>query len=199
MATKIDKLDGRRRRSVRTRARLVDALIELIRGGNFTPTAQEIADSTDLSIRTVFRQIEDMEGLYQSLAVRLEADVLPILNAPYETSSADERMVEFRNRRAEVFEIIMPFRIAAEARALGSEQLTQTHKGLLRRERKYLDEALPVSALENKECYDALLAIHSFAFWKRLRVEQELSASTAKKTIDFTSELLLTQVDSSAD
>lgn len=198
MAVKIENLDGRRRRSVQTRARLVDALIELIGGGNFTPTAQDIADLTGMSIRTVFRQIEDMEGLYQSLVTRLEADVLPILSAPYKTSSAHQRMIEFSNRRTEVFEIIMPFRIAAEARALGSEQLTQTHQRLLGRERKYLDEALPASALKDKDCYQALLAIHSFAFWKRLRVEQELSVDAAKKTIDFSSELLLTQVASSA-
>ncbi|MEM1051573.1 MAG: TetR/AcrR family transcriptional regulator, partial [Pseudomonadota bacterium] len=76
MTEHFDKLDGRRRRSVRTQEKIVDALIELIGQGNQNPTAQEVADLTGMSIRTVFRQIDDMEGLYRGLTERLEADVL---------------------------------------------------------------------------------------------------------------------------
>ncbi|MEM1052238.1 MAG: hypothetical protein AAGI28_09105, partial [Pseudomonadota bacterium] len=167
--------------------------------GNQNPTAQEVADLTGMSIRTVFRQIDDMEGLYRGLTERLEADVLPIINAPFKSSTDEGRMSEFRDRRARVFEFIMPFRVAAEAKAVGSEQLMRVHETLILREQRYLDAALPAHALADKSCYEALLAIHSFAFWKRLRVEQKASARTAKKTVAFCSELLIEKAANSKD
>ena len=49
------KTDGRRRRGEDNRARIVAALVALVREDNFTPGAEEVAIRADVSLRTVFR------------------------------------------------------------------------------------------------------------------------------------------------
>ena len=58
------KKDGRRLRSITSQNIIVDALLVLLKKGILEPTAQQIADEAGISIRTVFRQIEDMETLF---------------------------------------------------------------------------------------------------------------------------------------
>ena len=55
------KQDGRRLRSLTSQTIIVDALLVLLKRGILEPTAQQIANEAGISIRTVFRQIEDME------------------------------------------------------------------------------------------------------------------------------------------
>ena len=55
------EVDGRFRRSVRSRERILDALRELVSEGNLRPTGQQVAARASVSLRTVFRQFDDME------------------------------------------------------------------------------------------------------------------------------------------
>ena len=61
------KKDGRRLRSITSQNIIVDALLVLLKKGILEPTAQQIADEAGISIRTVFRQIEDMETLLSKM------------------------------------------------------------------------------------------------------------------------------------
>lgn len=67
------KLDGRRQRSERTRARLVEACRVLMRGGVYRPTSTEIAATSDTSVRTIFLYYATMAELY---VVALEDNAL---------------------------------------------------------------------------------------------------------------------------
>lgn len=58
------KNDGRKLRSIKSQNIIVDALMQLIKKGILEPTAQQVADAAGISIRTVFRQMEDMETLF---------------------------------------------------------------------------------------------------------------------------------------
>ena len=58
------KGDGRVQRSQRSRKGIVDALLVLMKAGNYIPTAQQVADEAGISIRTVFRHFSEMELLY---------------------------------------------------------------------------------------------------------------------------------------
>ena len=56
------KSDGRRLRSIRSREMIKAAIHDLIYSGNYSPLATDIAEKTQLSIRTVFRNIDDMNS-----------------------------------------------------------------------------------------------------------------------------------------
>ena len=59
-----DEVDGRRRRSLDSRARIVAAMLELVRLGNASPNAVEVAARAGVGLRSVFRHFKDMESLY---------------------------------------------------------------------------------------------------------------------------------------
>src|SRR4051794_22194596 len=48
------KVDGRRLRSVRTKQRVIDALLELVREGNPNPRLGEIAERAGCVVRSIF-------------------------------------------------------------------------------------------------------------------------------------------------
>ena len=66
--------DGRNLRSIKSQQMIVDALIKLVKEGNFEPTAQKVADESGVGIRTVFRQFDDMENLLKVSDAKLSKD-----------------------------------------------------------------------------------------------------------------------------
>ena len=62
-AVQADRVDGRSLRSVRNRAAVVDATLELLREGQFKPRAADIALRADVSVRTVFRLFDDLDQM----------------------------------------------------------------------------------------------------------------------------------------
>ena len=61
------KQDGRFKRSARSRETIINAMIGLMEQGQYIPTAQQVADEANISIRTVFRHFTEMELLYKEL------------------------------------------------------------------------------------------------------------------------------------
>ena len=55
-----ESLDGRRQRSARSRAAIIEASFELMQEGVLAPTAQQIAERAGVGIRSFFRHFEDM-------------------------------------------------------------------------------------------------------------------------------------------
>ena len=66
------KQDGRRLRSLTSQTIIVDALLVLLKRGILEPTAQQIANEAGISIRTVFRQIEDIETLFSKMNEKIK-------------------------------------------------------------------------------------------------------------------------------
>src|ERR1700722_20308308 len=62
--------DGRTRRRLNSYERAVDALLDLIESGNEAPTAQQIAERSGISVRTVFRLSEDIGSLHVAAVLR---------------------------------------------------------------------------------------------------------------------------------
>ena len=56
--------DGRTARAERTREKVVDAVLELLDGGDVRPTAERIAKRAGVSERTVFQHFADREALF---------------------------------------------------------------------------------------------------------------------------------------
>ena len=56
-------VDGRRRRSERTRLAIIEAYLELLRRHSVMPTAAQLADEAGCSVRSIFERFSDLNAL----------------------------------------------------------------------------------------------------------------------------------------
>ncbi len=107
------KIDGRRARGLRTRDAIVNALMDLIAGGDIAPTAQRIADRAGVSVRSVYQHFTDVEGLYADAAARSFEWVRSVSGEIDPAWPLERRVDEFTESRATTLEMLTPFSRAA--------------------------------------------------------------------------------------
>ncbi len=186
-----EAVDGRRMRSSRNRSDIVRAMHALIRNGVMSPSAAAVADAAGVSLRTVFRHFDDMDTLYREMTAIVEADVRPMLQKPLVGASWRERLEEFLDRRTDIFERILPYRIAGSLRRFSSAFLMEDHNRFIRAERSALLSVLPKRVSGDAKLCRALEMATGFQAWRRLRQDQTLSIQDAKEVVAFTVERLL--------
>ena len=98
------KKDGRRLRSITSQNIIVDALLVLLKKGILEPTAQQIADEAGISIRTVFRQIEDMETLLSKMNEKIKYSYKEMIDNTEPKGDLSERIKDLIILEARVFE-----------------------------------------------------------------------------------------------
>ncbi len=171
--------DGRKLRSEDSKRRIVSAMLELVRDGKIAPTAEEVAKRAQVGLRTVFRRFRDMESLYAEMAGAIDERIASIID---DYTRQDDwrinlnRMVE---RRLQVYEIVMPYRVAAEALKFQSTILLTQHMKFVREERQRLLALMPESLLSDSVLMEGLEAALSFDMWNQLRNDQRLTADEA--------------------
>jgi AcrR family transcriptional regulator len=182
-AHKTETLDGRHRRSERSRAAIVDALLALVLAGNNRPNAEEVAASAKVGIRSVFRHFKDMESLYAEMSHRLETEFMAAARQPFTSPDWRGKLVELIDRRFDVFERIAPYRRAADGYRLRSPSLQTDIDKLSVFLRMRLQTVVPATAASGDKL-DALDMLLSFESWNRLRHTQGLSAEATRRIID---------------
>jgi AcrR family transcriptional regulator len=169
------QLDGRTRRSLRTREAIVDATIELIEQGDLRPSAPRVAEAAGVSVRSIFQHFDDLATLHAGIAERLvERVAMLIVPIPADLPLA-ERLARFVHQRGLLLEAVSPIRRAADVHGPFSEEITarlRDGQAYLRAEvavafRPELDAAEPAVAAQ---ALDALDAAFSWTTWERLRV-----------------------------
>ncbi len=183
--------DGRRQRSQRSRRQIIDALFDLIRGGDITPSAAQVAERAGVSLRTVFRHFEDFESLNREMAAQLEPEVLTKLLKPYEATTWRGRLGELIDNRVEIYEFIMPIKIAAGVRKYRSAFLMDRHVHFLNFERATLRNILPEKIGTDSGEFRGIQAAMSFQNWHQLRRDHGLSLDDAKDVVSLVVERLL--------
>jgi AcrR family transcriptional regulator len=173
-------VDGRRVRGEDNRSRIVDALLKLVGAGTVMPSAEEVAKQAGVGLRTVFRHFADMESLYREISERMTLEILPIAQRPFRSDDWRERLEELVERRAQVFERLLPFKIAGDAHRHGSPFLTSEQSAIVKTLREALRYAIGPKAIDEKLRFEALDLVMSFESWRRLRVDQGLSARDAR-------------------
>jgi len=175
-----DSSDGRRQRSERSRTQIVDALFALIREGDMNPSAARVAERAAVGQRTVFRLFEDMDSLFGEMAEQIQAEIMPIVLAPYTAPDWKERLGEIVRRRADVYERIFPVRVSANLRRFQSRFLMDEYRRNLILERESLKAILPADRASDQQLVAALDVVTGFQAWRRLRQDQGLSAQEAQ-------------------
>ena len=189
------KSDGRRLRSVRSREMIKAAIHDLIYSGNYSPRATDIAQKTELSIRTVFRNIDDMDSLTREIATDLENQVLPIYLKPYKTTAWREQLNELVQNRCEIYEIIFPVRVNLSLRRFRSEYLKSVYERLFELEKASLQTILPKSILKDDIAFASLNIIISSLTWINLRLDQHYDAQKSQNIVQHQVNCLVRQFE----
>ena len=104
--------DGRNRRAVQTRHKVIEAAKAMIAETSTAPTVVGVAKRADVSVRSVFQHFGDVESLFVTVmdAVRQDLVVPPptLSNAPLSL-----RIASVVTNLADIFDKIIPLRVAA--------------------------------------------------------------------------------------
>ena len=171
--------DGRKLRSEDSKRRIVAAMLDLVREGRIAPTAEEVARRAQVGLRTVFRRFKDMESLYAEIAGVIDKQIASISDESVGRGDWLANLSQMVDRRLQAYEIIMPYRVAAEALKFQSTVLLTQHMKFVREERQRLLGLMPEALLDDRVLTEGLEAALSFDMWNQLRNDQRLGASEA--------------------
>lgn len=186
-----EPVDGRFLRGERSRQQIVDALFKLIRAGEMSPSAVQVAEAANVSLRTVFRHFEEMDGLRMEMTQQMEAEIRPILQEPFESDEWRGRLSELITRRARIYEHVMPVKVAASLRRFESAYLMADYEKFLTLERAGLNAVLPKAIVADPVLFSAIEMATSFQAWRRMRQDQGLDPAAAERVLRFTVDSLL--------
>jgi AcrR family transcriptional regulator len=188
--------DGRVARGQRTRRRVAEALVDLLRDGDPDPTAKAIAERAGVSLRLVFHHFSDIDDLYRAVAtLQLERHWgdLPRFSASLALPTRIERTVR---HRSVLYEEISPVRRAALRRAPTSSGVTEllVHTDGLLRENLSASFAPELEKRPESESIDTLVALDaasSWECWERMRCRSDLNVVATRRVMARTMGALL--------
>lgn len=180
--------DGRIRRSARTRHLVVTTFLDLLGEGELQPTAQQVADCSGVSMRSIFRLFDDVDALHLA-AITAQLDrVEHLIVAPSSKGPVPQRVRALVHQRAALFEAIAPVRrfavrLAPTSRpirddmALADNYLRAQVAALFDAELRVLPRA------RRNDVLDALDVMTSFEVWDRMRISQALTTRAVRRIV----------------
>jgi AcrR family transcriptional regulator len=189
--TRPETSDGRIVRGRNNRRRIVAAMLDLVRAGSISPSAEKVAARAGVGLRTVFRHFDDMDSLYREMAEAMRNELQPIVAAPFASRDWKGRLGEMVGRRARLFERAMPFKNAADVHRHRSVFLRKDYETMRSAERSALEAALPAALKNDKTFFEALDQALSFSTWQNLRRDQDLTQAQARQTVEYTMRALV--------
>ncbi len=179
-----EELDGRRRRSLDSRGRVVAALLDLVREGEVAPSAERVAARAGVGLRTVFRHFNDMDGLYREMACAIESELAASLAVRITGADWRARLIGVIGKRAALYEEIAPFKRAADAHRHKSAFLAAAHARIVAMARRGLEGVVPPVVRGDAPLFEMFDLLLSFETWSRLRQEQGLSVDEACESLE---------------
>ena len=178
-----DEADGRKHRSQKSKARIVNAMLELVAQGNPEPSADQIADIAKVGRRSVFRHFNDMDTLYREMTDSIARSMGSIVLQPFQAADWEGRILELVDRRAVGFEKMKPFLLAGQVHRHRSPFLKASHAQFVQTLRQILLALFPKENARNADLVEALDMLLSFETWSRLREDQGLSVARSKRVL----------------
>jgi AcrR family transcriptional regulator len=187
--------DGRHLRSNRSRRRIIEALFELLAEGDMAPSAVSVAERANVGMRTVFRHFEDMDSIYDEMAQQISEAVMPMIVAPYESTTWQDRLFECLEKRAELYETVFPMKMCMTLRRFQSDFLGEQHERDILYLRSALKNILPKDITSNRDWFGAIEVALDFSTWRHLRQDQKRSVERTKTSIRLILEGLIAGAD----
>ena len=173
-------IDGRRKRSERSRAAIITATLNLIDNGNFVPTARQIAEEAGIGLRSFFRHFDDMEALMDTIDQHMRGYYEPLFVRPFKDGTLEERIEDIVIDRSEAYERLKKLMMTSQAQLWRSEVVQKNYARNQKGLRKHLEKWLPELAKLSAAHREAAHAAASFENWHRLRQHQKLNISDAR-------------------
>lgn len=188
-------VDGRRARRHRSRDVAVDALLDLLGEGVLRPTAQQVAERSGVSLRSIFRIFDDVESLNAAACARQLGRVRHLFVDVMPTGPLAARVEEVVAINGRLYDSIAPIRRAAlraapESPAL-QEQLARA-RGWVRAEVERV--FAPELARAERDTAAGIEMALSFEAWDQLRTAQGLSTARASAAVEHVLTALLRPV-----
>lgn len=192
MSTAAEPVDGRRLRAVRTRARILEALLELLDEGRPEPTAAEIAERAGVALRSIAQHFNTREQLLAALAEKHMAR-LPPTEPAASTGTFEERLSSFVSARTKTLEASVAIRGIGRTAEGRFEAISSAFKEVGKQRRKELQRFFSAElGAQEAWALEAADATSSGAFWDSLRQTQGLSVKRAGAVVQETLRRLLT-------
>ena len=176
-------IDGRRKRSERSRAAIITATLNLIDNGNFAPTARQIAEEAGIGLRSFFRHFDDMEALMDTIDQHMRGYYEPLFVRPFKDGTLEERIEDIVIDRSEAYERLKKLMMTSQAQLWRSEVVQKNYARNQKGLRKHLEKWLHELKSQNPANREAAHAAASFENWHRLRQHQGLNLSDARKAM----------------
>jgi AcrR family transcriptional regulator len=168
------KQDGRLKRSIRSRQTIIDAMLVLTEQGQYIPTAQQVADQANISIRTVFRHFTEMEHLYKELDDAARPSYEKYFMIDDVSGLLDERIEQLVQSRLKGYQETFHINKASHALFWRSALLTETYKKNQKLLRTLMLKALPELKDKHIDIIEMADAIISFEVFDRYFTYQQL-------------------------
>jgi AcrR family transcriptional regulator len=180
-------LDGRAARALRTRNRVVDALLDLIDEGDLRPPAADVARRAGVSLRSVYQHFDDLETLFGVAGERHRqrfAHLEPLPELPEEPGA---RVAAYAAHRTRWMEAVSPMARAAALQAPFSPSIAERQAAARARHRDALAAAFAPelrSAEDPERLLHALEVAASWSTWESLRTGTGLSREEAVAVVE---------------
>jgi TetR/AcrR family transcriptional regulator, regulator of autoinduction and epiphytic fitness len=182
------KVDGRVARAERTRAAIIEALVDVLAEGDLQPTAERIAERAGVSLRTIYQHFPDRQALHKAVAERQWREVGKVIEVIPSDLPLEERIDRLVAQRARIWGIVTPVRRVALLNAPFQPEIAQemararavTREGVARLFARELD-ALPPT--ERAEVLEGMNVAAEWPTWETLRAHQGLDVEQAQAVV----------------
>lgn len=173
-----NEADGRRLRSRASRQRIVEAMVELVREGQMSPSAETVARRANVGARTVFRHFNDMESLLAEISSTIRSETAQMRTHSVVGDTPEEKLANHIDWRTRLFEKVMPFKKCEQTNRHRSQTLQRQHQTMVRQLREALNETFDGTL--DRQTFEAMDLLLSFESWRRMREDQALSMDEAR-------------------
>jgi TetR/AcrR family transcriptional regulator of autoinduction and epiphytic fitness len=194
-ATRAGSLDGRTARAERTRRSIVDALLTLSAEGELKASPERIVERAGVSLRTLWTNFKDLEGLYAAASERLIELQEERHRSVDPDASLSRRVDDFCRQRGSMLEIVAPAARAAQLRLPYSAQLRrnrEVHNERVRAEIEHVfARELDAAGQGRQRLVRALLLNTTWPAWSMLRDDLGLDPDASTSVMTLVVEALL--------
>jgi len=178
------ELDRRRLRSERTKQRIVEAFLELLREGDPNPRVGEIAKRAGCAIRSIherFVTVNELHGAAAEYAMNQAIALAPLTNADADRHTRINAQVRTRGGTCERTLPLWRLLLASQSVSPGlRDKVTLARRMIgLRLEAMYRPELATLSAVERRKLLVTLEALTDFESWGLMREHHGMSFDDA--------------------
>ncbi|MEZ4374341.1 MAG: TetR/AcrR family transcriptional regulator [Polyangiaceae bacterium] len=187
-------IDGRVKRRMQTRARIIEALRGLIAGGSAKPTADQIAKQAGVSLRSIYQHFSDLDDLFAELA---KQSLEPIPGgssvAEGDLQARVAAVVEQRDRYYDEIQDSAKLALSLEA---SSDEVARAVRAVRKELRHQVttsfgNELASFGEEEREDRLEACIVALSFSTYELLRTHHGLSRARYRRVTKRSIELLL--------